>query len=172
MNVETELQQAENKLAERQRQQEHMKKINDAHKKYVKNPDSLAQMNLTQDDINQIVNYVPQYSWVPHPYAPYELTNNGAEIRRLTKRIEELNSKSAEIYHADGEAQEFTFDGGKVIYNYEIDRVQIIHDQKPEPAMIAKLKDRGFNWSPTNSAWQRKLTENGKMAAKWITGLA
>lgn len=55
--------------------------------------------------------------------------------------------------------------------NYEIDRVQIVHPAKPEPAVIQKLKSNGFKWSPTAKAWQRKITGNALYATAELTGL-
>ena len=33
------------------------------------------------------------YSWITAPYAPYQLSNNNAEINRLKKRIESLERR-------------------------------------------------------------------------------
>ena len=88
--------------------------------------------------------------------------NTNANIRNTKKRIEELEVKEAK---AGNENKEVVFDGGKVILNYEIDRVQIQHDAKPEPAVITSLKSSGFKWSPFYKVWQRQLTRN----AIWVT---
>jgi hypothetical protein len=48
------------------------------------------------------------------------------------------------------------------------DRLRLIFDGKPEPDVIALLKSRGFRWSPTNTAWQRQLTDNARNAAQRI----
>lgn len=62
---------------------------------------------------------------------------------------------------ANRENVEYIFEGGKVVLNYEIERVQIIHDQKPTRQQLDELKAKGlnkYNFSPSNLAWQRKLT--------------
>ena len=60
------------------------------------------------------------------------------------------------------------FDGGEIVRNLEADRLQILFDEKPDEATRAKLKQNGFRWSPTNSAWQRKLTPNAEIAARRV----
>lgn len=68
---------------------------------------------------------------------------------------------------ANRENKEFPFDGGEVVFNYEIERLQILFDEKPDAVMCNQLKrEFAFNWSPTNKAWQRKLTSNAISAAR------
>ena len=62
------------------------------------------------------------------------------------------------------ESKDVSFDGGTVRTNYEIDRVQILFDEKPNPEMIQALKKNAFKWSPRYGAWQRQNTQNGKYA--------
>lgn len=59
------------------------------------------------------------------------------------------------------ESIEVPFDGGVVVKNFAENRIQIIHDSKPEPDVIQNLKRNGFRWSPRFTAWQRQLTNNG-----------
>lgn len=47
-----------------------------------------------------------------------------------------------------------------VRFNYELDRLQLVYDGKPDYNTICTLKKNGFKWSPTNTAWQRQLTNN------------
>jgi hypothetical protein len=62
-------------------------------------------------------------------------------------------------------------DGVDVINNHHLDRVQIVFAAKPSVAMIGMLKSEGWNWSRTQGAWQRKLTEAARESAKRITGI-
>lgn len=62
-------------------------------------------------------------------------------------------------------------DGVEIVSNHHADRVQIIFAEKPSPQLIAALKGEAWNWSRTQGAWQRKLTEAAKASAKRITGL-
>lgn len=47
-------------------------------------------------------------------------------------------------------------------------RVQLIFEGKPEPDIRAILKSHAFKWCPSQGAWQRQLTENGKRAAREV----
>lgn len=66
--------------------------------------------------------------------------------------------------------REFKIESGIVLLNYEADRLQLIFDSKPEYSIISKLKQNAFRWSPTNSAWQRQLTNNAIYAAVNVVG--
>lgn len=91
-------------------------------------------------------------------YAPYVLSNNNANIRRIEKRIEQL--KAAKEH--EGEEKETD------LYKYSIEegRVQFVFDGKPEPAVRNILKGNHFKWSPSRGAWVRQATANGRYAAK------
>ena len=47
-------------------------------------------------------------------------------------------------------------------------RVQFIFDGKPDEETRSLLKYWGFRWAPSQGAWQRQLTSNGKYAAKEV----
>ncbi len=72
---------------------------------------------------------------------------------------------------AKQENKTFDFNGGQVIINYEIDRVQIKHETKPAPEVITSLKKNAFKWSPSQGVWQRQLTMNAVRASNQLTGL-
>jgi hypothetical protein len=67
------------KIAAAERLQEQMRAVNAAHARYVKNPATLDSADLAEDIKRVIRNYQPAYSWEPHPFAPFQLTNNGAQ---------------------------------------------------------------------------------------------
>lgn len=169
-----EKQQAEENLKMRQTDQERMKYVNKAYKFFIKDREinrDLLQVqfpNLSDDDVKLITTFVVKNSWITSPFASFEITNNGAEIRRLTKRVQELEAKEQAVVKAAGENEVRGFTGGRLIYNYEADRVQIEYDEKPPRDTIQLLRDRGFKWAPSLGVWQRQLTANGKMAADYI----
>ncbi|MDX1240392.1 hypothetical protein GOL95_10055 [Sinorhizobium medicae] len=62
--------------------------------------------------------------------------------------------------------------GVEIVKNFDLDRVQIVFDGKPDSETISSLKGAGWNWSPRNSAWQRKLTNNAIYSAERIAAKA
>jgi hypothetical protein len=62
-------------------------------------------------------------------------------------------------------------EGVRIVANHQADRVQIVFAARPSVEMIGKLKGEAWNWSRTEGAWQRKLTEAAKASAKRIVGL-
>jgi hypothetical protein len=142
-----------------------MKRVNAAHKRYLKNPATLDAAKLSEQEKAVVRNYQPDYSWNPHPYASYRLKNNNANIRRLKGRLSSLESRASE------ETMSQSFEGGEVLYNTDENRVQILFDKKPDATVRAKLKSNGFRWSPSQGAWQRHLNGAGKYAAETALGV-
>lgn len=93
----------------------------------------------------------------PVPFPSYALSNNNANIHRVQARIEELSSRS--------EFAGWTFPGGKAEINEGENRLQLFFDEKPSDAQRQELKQNGFKWAPSQSAWQRQLTQNAVRAA-------
>ena len=98
-------------------------------------------------------------------FPSYALTNNSANIRRMKERVKELERKEATP------SGDIKFEGGSIKDNATEDRVQIFFDKKPEQAMIEKLKGEGWRWSPSNSTWQRKRTDQAIWSAERILGI-
>lgn len=94
--------------------------------------------------------------------------NTNANIRNTKKRIAELEAKEQKAEQGNNE---IAFTGGVVLLNVEIDRLQILYNEKPDQETIGKLKGRGFRWSPFYKAWQRQLTRNATFDAQNITGV-
>lgn len=165
----SELERYQQQLKAKIDEQEYMKLVNKAHKNYLKNPSSLDKVNISEKAKELIKTYVPTYSWTPHPFARFELSNNLANIKRLkgmVKKYESLNTKA----NTTGSKQ-FDFEGVAVIYNYEANRLQIKHDTKPNSEVITTLKKNGFKWSPSFGAWQRFLTRDSVEKASNILGV-
>ncbi len=100
--------------------------------------------------------------YVGVPFPRYALSNNNAEINRTKKRIEALRLVD-EMEHV-----EIEFDGGVIVTNEEINRVQIIFDSKPDEDVRRELKGWGFRWSPREGAWQAQRTPRYLHRAKRI----
>ena len=101
------------------------------------------------------------------PFPAYELTSIREKIKRTQKRLDELVARQG-MNQADLEE---AFDGGKIVRNIALDRLQIIFDEKPDESQRNMLKASGFRWAPSQGAWQRKLTENAMHYAKNALGL-
>lgn len=73
---------------------------------------------------------------------------------------------------ASRENREVAFEGGKVVFNYAEDRLQILFDQVPDKEFRERMhREFRFNWSRRNMAWQRQLTDNAVHAARRLLGL-
>ena len=124
----------------------------------------LSELGYTREEIKQLRE--PDYCGRVG-YPAYELTNNNANIRRYEARIAEMEKRQTE------EAPEgWTFEGGEVVINTDLNRVQIFFEGKPDEDMRAKLKGRGFRWAPSQKAWQRQYTKNALYDAKQVTGVS
>ena len=109
-----------------------------------------------------------EWPYTHQPFAPFELSNNNAEIRRLKKRIEELQAaKESE----PAKEREVTICGEPctVAENADNMRLQVFFDGKPSAECRTKLKANGFRWAPSQGAWQRQLTNNARYALNRIT---
>jgi hypothetical protein len=91
----------------------------------------------------------------------YSIKNNGAEIRRVKARIEELLEAAA----APATPPE-TY--GDVRIEESDNRVRIHFPGKPAEAVRSRLKADGFRWSPTEGAWQRMASNQAWYRARMI----
>jgi len=145
-----------------QAKQDKMKKAN-AH--WRKHGTMSGFADLTDEQVAQIDERMKTaYSWVQKngPYEDFKLTNNNAKIKRIQKRIEELSR------HAESTYEGWKFDGGEVVINRDNNRLQIVFEEKPDEDLRAELKKNGFKWAPSQSAWQRQLTDNAMYSIKRI----
>lgn len=103
------------------------------------------------------------------PFPAYELASIRGKIERTEQRLAELDRREQQA----AEPQTGTaFDGGQIVRNIDLDRLQILFDAIPDADTRAALKQNGFRWSPKNQAWQRQLTDNAERAARQVLRLA
>lgn len=95
-------------------------------------------------------------------YPDYMLRNNNANIHRIEGRLRNLKTIK-DKGTSESENQFF-----KVIENTELMRLQLFFDDKPEQEIRDILKSNGFKWAPSQSAWQRLLTNDSKYALERI----
>lgn len=103
------------------------------------------------------------------PFPAYELASLRGKIERTEQRLAELDKREQQA----AEPQTGTaFDGGQIVRNINLNRLQILFDAIPDADTRAALKQNGFRWSPKNQAWQRQLTDNAERAARQVLRLA
>jgi len=96
-------------------------------------------------------------------FPSYKFSNNGANIRNVKKRIQKLENL------ASSAALDIVINGVRIFKNLEANRLQIIFDGKPDEEVRKRLKASGFRWSPSQSAWQRHISQSAFYCAKQIT---
>jgi len=151
----------EEKLQDMRELQEQMKAANRALrlKDTEAGNDALREMGYSEEDIKKLRE--PDFCG-RIGYPDYALQNNNANIHRVEGRIKDLRA----VKEKGSSEQEYrTF---KVVENAEAMRYQIIFDGKPEPEIRDLLKGHGFKWAPSQGAWQRQITANGRYALKEV----
>lgn len=163
------LKEAEDKLAAREKAQEHYKAVNAALRKG--DDAKLAELGYTPEQIAHLKK--PDFAGrtgVPD----YQLKNNNAEIRRMRERVAEIQRRIAAAEQAvglEGESSAQTDEaapGVRMVQNAEANRLQLFFDDKPSADVREQLKSNGFRWAPSSGAWQRQLTDNAVRAAQGI----
>ena len=86
------------------------------------------------------------------------LVNNNANIHRVEERLRKLKAVKEQG------SSEKEYKAFKAVENTEAMRYQIIFEGKPEAEIRDLLKSNGFKWAPSQDAWQRQITTNGKNA--------
>lgn len=90
----------------------------------------------------------------------YLLTNSNQNIKSVKDRLQTL--EKMEKLNDVG----YYFDGGEVRFDKQDMRTKIYFDTIPSEEIRSNLKSHGFRWSPTNQAWQRKLTQDSIRTTK------
>jgi len=159
------VQQLQKKIEAAEKKQEFMKAIN----KIVRSKKPVEdRVKLLMDYGDKTITEATARRFVTEPnghgglgFPSYELTNNGANIRRMKERIVELEKEAArpEV------PERIIGDNIRVVENRDENRIQFIFPDKPAQWIRDLLSSRGFNWSRYEGAWQRQLTGN----ARWTT---
>jgi hypothetical protein len=139
------------KLARLIGERDKMKATNNAWRKYEKKGDASAlhALNFTEEHILRMKETIATaYSWEKQPYAGWALTNIGARIRDIEKKVERLaQAKVApeKIVEANGvRLEDCPADN----------RVRLFFPGKPDETTRTNLKRNGFRWSPSVGCWQ------------------
>ena len=94
-------------------------------------------------------------------FPKYALANNAANIRRIMQRIEQLESRSTE-------SSEREVKGVRIVEDAAENRLMLMFPGKPAEDVRKDLRKHGFLWSPTRSAWVRKLNNTARYAARCV----
>lgn len=151
------------KLDRETAEQEQMKEINKAFKKFDK---SLSLYDFFKsagiEDHKQMQDISYNVKVFGRPYPSYSLTNINARIKSLKNRIERLEN------YSKLERKEITKGDVRIVQNVDIMRLQIFFPGKPDHETIKDLKSHGFRWSPSEGAWQR---QDGNEANYWAKNI-
>jgi len=150
---------AKRKLENLTKRQEQMKAINKIIRRKPKNENTeekteeLIKFGISENTIKEL--FTPDFCG-RIGFASYQLTNNNATIKNTESRVRELERKenaTNQEWTVEEEGQTVT-----VSVDYDLDRIIINHESKPSREIIQNLKKYGYNWSPRNQVWQRKIT--------------
>jgi len=97
------------------------------------------------------------------PFMSYQLTNSGANIRSIQKRIQQLSASIAAPERPPVEG-----DGWRMFEDKEENRICFVFPDIPSDEVRTILKSYAFKWSPTRKAWVRKITGDARYAAKYV----
>jgi len=153
------------KIAAAEALQARMKAVNKAHDRFVKDPATLEASSLSDQDKVSVRNYKPAYSWEPHPFAPFELTNNSANIRRMKERLALVGRlKATPEATAEGTA-------ARVEDVPAENRVRLFFPGKPSVEIRTTLKRGGFRWTPSLGCWQAYRNTGSLALARQVAGI-
>lgn len=150
------------KIADLRARLERMKAIN---KYYRKHGTCVGFEGLSDERAREIENSIQYHSWAPVPYPDFELSS----VRQRIKAAEQRLTRLQVIDQMDD--RDVPFSGGVIRVNNDINRVQILFDERPYAAMIEKLKGAGFRWAPSEKAWQRQKSPSALYAAERVVGV-
>jgi len=147
------------KLEKMKAEREMMKKCN----ALVRNGDRAGLLEITKDPRKVVELFTPDFCG-RLGFPDFELTNLGANIRRMEKRREELAAlkATAKVERMAGDV--------RIVENPELARIQLFYPGKPDQATRDNLKRWGFRWAPSEGAWQRQLNNSGRWAAREVLG--
>jgi len=112
------------------------------------------------EDVKRTLAYVKEMQ-EKHGSKPIFAANNS--VWQLVETVQAKEDVAAKETETIGNYKGLTIEN-----NHPEERVQLKFDSKPNSDVRTALKSRGFHWSPTQDAWQRKNTREGIDASKSI----
>lgn len=155
--------QLKEKLENLESQRDRMKAKNNAWKKFDKKGDKTELLKFySESGIKVLTSGIENANtWEKQPHPGWELTNLGATIRSTKKRIESLKVLADHVTEEGEETQCKGFS-----YQDSEGRHVFTFDGKPDIDTRKIIKSYGFIWSPTRTAWVRKITPNSIYSKK------
>ena len=158
----------EAKVMKAEQLQERMKAANAAIRKHAKagaaaQAWALVALGFPESLALKLLENVPGHGMgFPH----YELTNNGANIRRMKERLEGITrAKATPDTAQDGEAARVEDCPGE-------NRVKLFFPGKPAAEVRETLKRGGFRWAPSEGAWKAYRHQHTLDLARKVAGVA
>ncbi len=100
-------------------------------------------------------------------FADFEIKNNGANVRRLRARLEQIETAKATPDDVTAGP-----DGLRMEDSPADNRVRLFFPGKPDAAIRAGLKSAGFRWAPTSGCWQAYRNHGSLSHARRLAGVA
>lgn len=160
------------KLADLEKKQEMLKKINAAYAQFKKDPASLDKSDLKERTKENIRDFEPQWRG-SKPFESCTLANNSSNMRRIKQRIEELEKEShrrATMDNSDRE-QGWILEGHPVTVTEDHDENRIFIDfngKKLTSENFNKFKSHGFRWMHSKAVFSRQLNDSARYWSKDI----
>lgn len=154
----------ETKIAEAEALQERMRDANKAIRKHAKagpaaQIEALGKLGFSEAVATKLLE--PDFCG-RIGFADYELTNNGANIRRMKSRLTHVAAaKSAEPTERDGA-------NARIEDVPAENRIRLFFPGKPAAEVRTELKSNGFRWTPTLGCWQAYRNDRAFSTAKKI----
>lgn len=124
----------------------------------------------TEASIQNATDNMQHFSSQTAPYESWELSNLGANIRRIKKRIATLEVQRAQ------DDRELMFKGGRYEEDMEGDRIRLHFDRRLTKAEYSWMRQHGFRFSRANQCFQRNLNPasrwNAQKAIAEMTGVS
>lgn len=155
------------KLSEAEKLQERMKTANTIIRKHFKDKPqgatALQSAGFTEGQARRMMTEPDCFGG--YGFASFELTNNGANIRRMKERLSGLEkAKVAPAVEVEGQ-------NARLEDSPAENRIRIFFPGKPSAEIRSRLKSNGFRWSPTIGCWQAYRNYNAIECAKREAGL-
>jgi hypothetical protein len=154
------------KIAKAEKLQEQMKSANAAIRKHAKAGApaqivALVALGIPESAAAQLL--VPDFAG-RIGFPAYELTNNGANIRRMQGRLQAITRDQATpTTEVEGTAARLEDDP-------PANRVRLFFPDKPSAEIRTRLKHAGFRWAPTIGAWQAYRNHHALATAQAVAG--